>query len=61
MDINPASDGHLLVVPKRHSRDLYEIHADDLTAVTLAAQRIAKAAVRELGARRGQLAQLLWR
>lgn len=50
MDINPASDGHLLVVPKRHSRDLFEIEADDLTAVTLAAQRIAKAAVKELGA-----------
>ena len=50
MDINPASDGHLLVVPKRHSRDLFDIQADDLTAVTLAAQRIAKAAVGELGA-----------
>lgn len=50
MDINPASDGHALVVPKRHSKDLFEIPADDLTAVTLAAQRIAKAAVREFGA-----------
>ncbi|MGW0890094.1 HIT family protein [Saccharopolyspora sp. NPDC002578] len=50
MDINPASDGHLLVVPKRHSKDLFEIPAEDLAAVTLAAQRVAKAAVRELGA-----------
>ncbi|GAB2688367.1 HIT family protein [Saccharopolyspora gloriosae] len=50
MDINPASDGHLLVVPKRHSKDLFEISAEDLAAVTLAAQRVAKAAVRELGA-----------
>lgn len=50
MDINPASDGHLLVVPKRHSRDLFDIQADDLSAVTLAARRIAKAAVTELGA-----------
>jgi len=50
MDINPASDGHLLVVPKRHSRDLFEITPDDLTAVTLSAQRIARAAVTELGA-----------
>lgn len=50
MDINPASDGHLLVVPKRHSKDLFEIPAEDLTAVTLAAQRIAKAAVEEFGA-----------
>jgi histidine triad (HIT) family protein len=50
MDINPASDGHLLVIPKRHSRDLLEIVADDLAAVTLAAQRIARAVVAELGA-----------
>ena len=50
MDINPASDGHLLVVPKRHSRDLLEIPPDDLTAVTLAAQRIAAVAVPALGA-----------
>ncbi len=50
MDINPASDGHLLVVPRRHSRDLLDIPADDLTAVTLAAQRIARTAVGEFGA-----------
>ncbi|MER7010285.1 HIT family protein [Saccharopolyspora sp. NPDC000359] len=50
MDINPASDGHLLVVPKRHSKDLFEIPADDLAAVTLAAQRVAKAAADVLGA-----------
>jgi histidine triad (HIT) family protein len=50
MDLNPASDGHLLVVPKRHSRDLFDIPADDLTAVTLAAQLIAKAAVEEFKA-----------
>ncbi|MDT0202470.1 HIT family protein [Nocardioides sp. AE5] len=50
MDINPASEGHLLVVPKRHSTDLLEISADDLAAVTLAGQRIAKVAVRALGA-----------
>lgn len=50
MDINPGADGHLLVVPKRHSRDLLEIPADDLGAVAVAAQRIAKAVVSELGA-----------
>lgn len=50
MDINPASDGHLLVVPKRHSQDLLDIPADDLAAVTLAAQRIARTAVGEFGA-----------
>ncbi|GCB59557.1 hypothetical histidine triad (HIT) protein [Rhodococcus erythropolis] len=50
MDINPGSDGHILVIPKQHSKDLFEIPAEDLTDVTLAAQRIAKAAVAEFGA-----------
>jgi histidine triad (HIT) family protein len=50
MDINPASDGHLLVVPKRHSKDLMEIAPEDLTAVTLTAQRVAKAVLPEFGA-----------
>ena len=50
MDINPASEGHLLVIPKRHSRDLLDIPADDLAAVAQAAQRIARVAVAEYDA-----------
>lgn len=50
MDIDPGSDGHLVVIPKRHSADLIEISADDLAATTLTAQRIAKVAMSELGA-----------
>lgn len=50
MDIDPGSDGHLLVVPKRHSADLTAISGDDLIAATLAAQRIATVALSELGA-----------
>lgn len=50
MDINPGSQGHLLVIPKRHSADLVEIPPEDLTATTLAAQRIAKVTLSELGA-----------
>jgi histidine triad (HIT) family protein len=42
MDINPATRGHALVVPRRHAKDLLEIEADDLTATVLAAQRLAK-------------------
>ncbi|MGA4668399.1 HIT family protein [Propionibacteriaceae bacterium Y1923] len=45
MDIDPGAEGHLLVIPKRHSADLLEIPADDLVATTLAAQRVAKAAI----------------
>ena len=42
MDINPATPGHALVVPREHSADLLEIRAEDLTATVLASQRLAK-------------------
>ena len=42
MDIAPATPGHALVVPRKHSADLLEIEADDLSATTLAAQRLAR-------------------
>ena len=41
MDINPGSRGHLLVVPRRHARDLLEIDQQDLAATMGAAQRMA--------------------
>ncbi|MEU4360801.1 HIT family protein [Promicromonospora sp. NPDC023987] len=50
MDINPASDGHALVIPKGHARDLHDITPEDLAACTLTAQRIAGRAVQRLGA-----------
>ena len=42
MDINPATPGHALVVPREHSADLLEIGEEDLTATTLAAQRLSR-------------------
>lgn len=42
MDINPATRGHALVIPRRHSRDLLEIGRDDLEATIVAAQRLAR-------------------
>jgi histidine triad (HIT) family protein len=42
MDISPATRGHALVVPRRHSRDLLEIEPADLQATILAAQRLAR-------------------
>jgi histidine triad (HIT) family protein len=41
MDINPATDGHALVVPRRHAQDLLAIEPDDLAATARAAQRLA--------------------
>ena len=42
MDINPATRGHALVVPRAHSADLLEIEPEDLSASIVAAQRLAK-------------------
>ncbi|HVR05347.1 MAG TPA: HIT family protein [Solirubrobacteraceae bacterium] len=50
MDINPATRGHALVVPRRHARDLLEVQDDDLQAVTRAAQRLAGRMTQRLGA-----------
>ena len=44
MDINPATRGHALVVPRAHSRDLLEIDPADLAAVAAAGQRLARTA-----------------
>jgi histidine triad (HIT) family protein len=41
MDINPATRGHALVVPRRHASDLLSISSEELAAVTAAAQRLA--------------------
>jgi histidine triad (HIT) family protein len=50
MDINPATAGHALVVPREHSADLLEIGAEDLSATVLAAQRLSKRMKKVLGA-----------
>ena len=50
MDINPATRGHALVIPRVHATDLHEIGADDLQAVALAAQRLAARAKERLAA-----------
>jgi histidine triad (HIT) family protein len=50
MDINPATRGHLLVVPREHTRDLLSIDPDDLAAVAAAAQRLAASVSDRLGA-----------
>jgi histidine triad (HIT) family protein len=50
MDISPATRGHALVITREHSADLLGIETEDLAAVALAAQRLAKRAKQRLGA-----------
>ena len=41
MDLNPWTRGHALVVPRRHSRNLYEVDDEDLAHAAVAAKRLA--------------------
>ncbi len=50
MDINPATRGHALVVPRAHATDLHEIPPDDLAACAHAAQELAGRMRDRLGA-----------
>ena len=50
MDINPATRGHVLVVPREHANDLLVIDPEDLAAVAKAAQRVAATMPERLGA-----------
>jgi len=47
MDINPATRGHVLVLPKRHARDIFEISEEDaqhvMHTVLLVARAVDKA------------------
>ena len=42
MDINPATRGHALVIPREHTRDLMSIDPDELAACAKAAQVYAE-------------------
>ncbi len=50
MDINPATRGHALVVPRRHTTNLLEVEPEQLAATVLAAQRLAGRISERLGA-----------
>jgi histidine triad (HIT) family protein len=50
LDIMPRAPGHTLVLPKAPARNILDIEPDDLAAVALAAQKIAKTAVKVFGA-----------
>src|SRR5918993_413038 len=49
MDINPWTRGHALVIPRNHSRNLYEIDDDDLARTSVAARRLALRMKERLG------------
>ena len=48
MDINPASEGHALVIPKEHAPDLYAVSDEALARTSVTAKRVAAALARTL-------------
>jgi len=42
MDINPATPGHALVVPRRHAADLMDVSDEDAARTMVAAKRLAQ-------------------
>jgi histidine triad (HIT) family protein len=50
MDIRPASRGHALVIPRVHATDVHDIGPEDLEAVAVMAQGLAKRMTGVLGA-----------
>ena len=42
-DINPMAEGHTLIIPKKHARDLWEIDEESLMAVHRASKKIINA------------------
>lgn len=50
MDIQPATRGHMLVIPRSHTPDLLSIDPEDLRAVVITSQRLGRRAKELLGA-----------
>ena len=48
MDVNPANEGHCLVIPKAHTPNLFESDDGSIAAVATACRRVADAVRRTL-------------
>lgn len=48
--IDPISKGHLLIVPKIHYKDIFDIDKGALAALTITAKTMAASIAKELGA-----------
>lgn len=50
LDIHPVAHGHALVIPKRHSTNIFDVPADDFTAMAATARLLAHALDKALNA-----------
>lgn len=50
LDIHPVNPGHTLVIPKKHSKNIFEIAPEDWAAVAEATRLLASAIEKAVGA-----------
>ena len=50
LDINPVTRGHSLVVPKKHSENLFEMAPEDAKSLMLTIQKVSSLLKQKLGA-----------
>lgn len=50
MDIMPRGDGHSLVIPKKPSRNIFDVDAGSLASVMETVRRVARASIGAFGA-----------
>lgn len=48
MDVNPRSNGHSLIIPKKHYQDLYDIDKDVLSHIMMIAKKVSTLIVEKL-------------
>ena len=49
MDVDPRSNGHVLIIPKKHYQDLYDIDNDTLNHIMKVSREISNKLVDKLG------------
>lgn len=50
MDVMPRADGHVLVVPKAPARNIFDVDPQELSALILRVQKLARAVKKGMGA-----------
>jgi histidine triad (HIT) family protein len=58
MDVMPQAEGHVLVVPKESAENIFDLSPEGAAAMMAAAQKVARAVKKGLGAPGIMLAQL---
>ena len=48
MDVNPANEGHVLVVPREHASDVYTVSDEAIARTMVTAKKVAGAVARAL-------------